>query len=86
MFPILYPVGALVATIILGAVFTLFALALRALDRAVTRVADGVLSGLVSGFDYWSAARRPGMRQGSPGAADREEPSAAVPVELVRRT
>lgn len=80
-----YPVGALVAGIILGTALTLFALALKAIDKTVTRVGGSVLTGLVSGLNEWSEARRAAPRSISVGAADREEAASAVPMEHVRR-
>lgn len=80
-----YPVGALVAAVFLGTTLTLFALALHVIDRTVTRVGGSVLSGLVSGLSGWSESRRAATTPISPGAADREEAVAAVPVEHVRR-
>jgi hypothetical protein len=83
-FPVIGPVGALVASIILGAVFTLFGVVLWALDRTVTRVEDSILAGLVSGFRGWSAIRRAATRRESPGSVGREESASPVPVEHVR--
>jgi hypothetical protein len=80
-----YPIGALVAAVILGSALTLFAVALRAIDRTVTRVGGSVLSGLVSGINGWSETRRAGPPQASPGTADRVEPASAVAVEHVQR-
>jgi hypothetical protein len=58
-FPFL-PIGALVAASVLVGALTIFGLALRATDRAVTRAATGlrqsVLPGLVSGMRGWRAA------------------------------
>ena len=67
-FPYMYPVGALLATLLLGATLTIFAVALKALDRAVTRVGDSILSGLVSGFQGWSESRQLADRPVSIGA------------------
>jgi hypothetical protein len=81
-FPYMYPIGALIAGVILGATLTLFAVTLRALDRAVTRVGDGILSGLVSGFHGWSDSGRSTPSPVSPGVSDVVEstPSAVEPV------
>ena len=84
-FPIMYPAGALIAGLLLGAALTLFAIALRALDRAVTRVGDSILSGLVSGFHGWSDERQRGSRSRSPRAADAEDTASPVGVEPVHR-
>lgn len=84
-FPIMYPAGALVAGVLLGVTLTLFAVALRALDRAVTRVGDSILSGLVSGFHGWTESRGATEPPASPGASEAEEPISATAVEPVRR-
>ena len=52
-----YPLGAFLAGVLLGAVFTFFAISLRLLDRAATRTTGSVLPGLVSGFRDWSDRR-----------------------------
>jgi len=83
----MYPIGALIAGVLLGATLTIFAVALRALDRTVTRVGDSILSGLVTGFHTWSDQHRPGsVPPLSPRVADPEEPGSAVPMEPVRRS
>jgi hypothetical protein len=80
-----YPVGALVASAILAVALTIFVVALRAIDRAVTRIGGSVVSGLVAGFDGWSAPRQaPAPASVSPGTAG-EEPAAPVPVVPVQR-
>ncbi len=84
-FPYMYPVGALIAGVLLGATLTVFAVALRALDRTVTRVGDSILSGLVSGFHSWSAERRPASSPSSPGAASSESSASPVRVERIQR-
>lgn len=84
-FPYMYPIGALIAGVILGATLTLFALVLRALDRAVTRVADGICSGLVSGFRGWSEERRVRPDDRSPRAVDLEELASPIRVQPARR-
>ena len=84
-FPYMYPIGALIAGVILGATLTLFAVTLRAMDRAVTRVGDSILSGLVSGFHGWSESRRATLSPGSPGASEAPESTSAIEVEPVRR-
>jgi hypothetical protein len=84
-FPYMYPVGALIAGVILGATLTLFALVLKLLDRAVTRVGDSILSGLVAGFGGWSGRPRATPAPSSPAVDDGLEPADAIPVQLVRR-
>jgi len=84
-FPYMYPIGALVAGVILGAMLTLFAVTLRAMDRAITRVGDSILSGLVTGFRGWSSARQAARRISS-GSDDREESVSPVPAEHVQRS
>ena len=65
-FPFL-PLGWLLAVAVLVAALTLFGLALRAMDRATTRLADDlrttVLPGLVSGLSHWQPAadRQPAL-------------------------
>ncbi len=53
-----YPLGAFLAGLVLGAVFTLFAVGLRVLDRAATRAESSILPGMVAGFRDWSNGRR----------------------------
>jgi hypothetical protein len=84
-FPVIGVIGAVVASVLLGVVLTIFGLTLRALDRAVTRVADSILDGLVVGLQGWSAARD-AIRRISPGAVDREDVAGGVSVEHVRGT
>ena len=84
-FPVIGLIGALVASILLGIVLTIFGLTLRALDRAVTRVADSILDGLVVGLQGWSAAQQ-AIRRISSGATDREDVAGGVPVEPVHGT
>jgi hypothetical protein len=86
LFPIMYPAGALIAGVILGATLTLFALVLRAIDRTVTRVADGILPGLVTGFRDWSDEQRPSPRDRSPRAVATDDLAAPVRVQPVQRT
>lgn len=52
-----YPIGAVVAALILGGALTVFVLALKGLDRAATQVGGAVVGGLVSGIRDWSAPR-----------------------------
>jgi hypothetical protein len=80
-----YPIGALVAAIILGTALTLFALALRAIDRAVTQVGGSVLGGLVSGISGWSEARRSAPPAVPPAHGEAEESTSAIGVEPVIR-
>ena len=87
-----YPIGAIVAGAVLGAVLTLFVAALMAIDRTASRAAGVVLPGLVSGIRGWSSRRRTDDA-GSPGSpasavdgdgfADAAEPAAPVPVDRV---
>lgn len=53
-----YPIGAFLAGLFLGSALTLFAVALRFLDRAATRSGRSMLPGLVTGFRDWSDRRR----------------------------
>jgi hypothetical protein len=77
------PFGAIIATAILGAALTIFVLALMAIDRAASRAAGSVVSGLVSGFRGWSVERSPASL-GSPTDDDVAAPARAVPVARVR--
>lgn len=80
------PFGAIFAGLILGAALTIFVWALMAIDRAASRAADSVVSGLVSGFRGWSSERSsaPGSTPVSPvDADDPMEPAVAVPVARV---
>ena len=80
-----YPVGTLVASVILAVTPTIFAVALRAIDRAVTRIGGSVVSGLDAGFDGWSASRQmPAPASVSSGSAG-EGLAAPVPVVPVQR-
>ncbi len=47
------PFGAFLAGLFLGSAITLFAVALRAIDRGATRFGDSMLPGLISGFRDW---------------------------------
>jgi hypothetical protein len=85
-FPYMYPIGALIAGIILGATLTVFGLVLRALDRAVTRVADGICSGLVSGFRGWSEQHPAVPSDRSPRATGSDGFASPVRVQPVHRT
>lgn len=86
-FPFL-PVGAIFAGAILCAALTIFVWALMAIDRAASRAADSVVSGLVSGFQGWSADRSiaPARAPASPipMIVESIETFAAVPVARVR--
>ncbi len=85
-FPFLW-MGALLAATFLSAVFAIFALALRLLDRTATEVRGSILPGLVSGLDDWrdgrSAIRRLVSPRGSEpgGEIDDASPGQAPPVE-----
>jgi hypothetical protein len=61
-----YPVGAVVAGLFLGAVLTLFGLAMRLLDRGARSAS--MLPSVVSGFRDWSTEHRP-ARMVSPDAS-----------------
>jgi hypothetical protein len=54
-FPFL-PGGALLAIAVLGGALTVFGLALRVMDKAVTVGRRTMLPGLVSGFRTWAEA------------------------------
>jgi hypothetical protein len=85
-FPFL-PFGAILAAAILGAALTTFVWVLMAIDRAASRAAGSVVSGLVSGFRGWSADRSSTMiraASGSPPSSDGAEPAMAIPVTRVR--
>jgi len=84
-FPYMYPVGALLATLLLGATLTIFAVALKALDRAVTRVGDSILSGLVSGFHGWYESQPDTIPPVSAGAGETVDSSSPIAVEPVHR-
>jgi hypothetical protein len=79
-----YPVGALVATLVLAVTLTAFATVLHAIDRAVSWAGQAAYSGLVSGFRGWSESREPTEPTESPRAGDRDEAISAVHVEPVR--
>ena len=85
-----YPIGAIVAGVILGGALTLFVAALMAIDRTASRVAGSVVSGLVSGIRGWSPGRpeRQTVVSSSPASSDEErsEIASAVPIERVRPT
>ena len=84
-FPFL-PVGALVASLVLFAALTMFALAMRAIDRTVARVGGAVVSSLVTGWHDWAGSGPADPTTPTPPAtADPDEPAPAVEVELVRR-
>jgi hypothetical protein len=63
-FPFL-PGGAILAMAVLGGAFTLFALVLRALDRAGTEIRGSFLPGVVAGLRDWSRTRDHGRVQRS---------------------
>ena len=82
------PFGAIFGGIILGTALTAFVWALMAIDRAASRAADSVVSGLVAGFRGWSSELRPtegdpGLRAASSGEPPLE-PAQAVSVSRVR--
>lgn len=52
-----YPLGAFLAGLVLGSVFTFFALTMHLVDRAITRTNGSMLPGLVSGFRDWADGR-----------------------------
>jgi hypothetical protein len=81
-FPFL-PGGAILAATVLVGAFAAFALALRAMDRAVEGIRGSVLPGLVSGIRGWSPRTgvRPAPATGSPPAL----PVGPEIVELERR-
>jgi hypothetical protein len=80
-FPFL-PGGALLALAVLGGALTVFGLALRAMDRAITASRRSMLPGLVSGFRTW-AEPAPSGRTTAPvlvmGAASESTTSAIPP-------
>jgi hypothetical protein len=82
------PFGAILAGAILGAALTIFVWVLMAIDRAASRAADSVVSGLVSGFRGWSSDRSPATAGlvTSPSASDPEpvDTAPAIPVSRVR--
>lgn len=86
-----YWIGAMVAGVVLFVALSLFAMALRAIDRAVTEVRGSMLPGLVEGFRDWAGDRRPARRPpispDGPEAGDGIEDavsSLAPPVERLR--
>lgn len=81
------PVGAILAGLILMAALTIFVWALMAIDRAASRAAGSVVSGLVTGFRGWSPERPPASvaRSASdPPDDDPVTPADAVPVARIR--
>lgn len=54
------PFGAFLAGLFLGTAVTLFAIALRALDRGAVRFGDSVLPGLIEGLRDWRTPGRHG--------------------------
>ncbi len=52
------PFGAFLAGLVLGSIFTFFALTLHLLDRAIGRVDGSMLPGLVEGFRDWADGHR----------------------------
>jgi len=95
------PFGVVVAGMFLGSALTLFALALRGLDRATASIGDSVLPGLVEGIrDWsmtgrgpdrpptWSPATSPDEREEADEADEPFEPVLAepVPAEPVHRS
>ena len=82
------PIGAILAALILGGALTIFVWALMAIDRAASRAAGSVVSGLVSGFRGWSSEPTSTDRTASPTLHSRGEPpvepAQAVPVSRVR--
>lgn len=54
-----YPFGAFLAGLVLGSVFTFFALTMHLVDRAIARTNGSMLPGLVSGFRDWASDRTP---------------------------
>ncbi len=52
-----YPLGAFLAGVLLGSIFTFFALTMHLLDRAVAGRHGSMLPGLVTGFRDWADGR-----------------------------
>jgi hypothetical protein len=63
-FPFL-PGGAILAMLVLGGAFALFALVLRAIDRTATEIKGSVLPGVVAGLRDWSRTRDRGRARTS---------------------
>ena len=83
-----FPIGALLAGAILAAALTLFVAAMMAMDRAISRATESVVSGLVSGIRGWATehptvAVPDATAQTHPGD-DPIEPAIAIPVARVR--
>ena len=83
-----FPIGALVAGAILAAALTLFVAAMLAMNRALTRATDTVVTGLVSGIRSWGAGARAVPEPAAPlgPGHDPIEPASAIPVARVRRS
>jgi hypothetical protein len=89
------PFGALVASLFLGAALTVFALAIRGVDRAATSMGKSVLPGLVDGFRDWSAGKPAGhpaddrtiaTEPAVPDTMEDVAPAAPISVERVHRS
>jgi hypothetical protein len=76
-FPFL-PGGALLALAVLGGALTVFGLALRAMDKAITASRRSMLPGLVSGFRKWAEAA-PSARVAAPVMVMRAASESATP-------
>lgn len=83
-FPYMYPIGALLAGILLGATLTVFAVVLHTIDRVATWAGQAAVAGLVSGFRGWSELRRPVEPASSSDDGDGVGTTTTVPVEAVR--
>lgn len=74
-FPFL-PGGVLLAVAVLGGALTVFGLVLWTMDRAIVASRRSMLTGLVAGFQAWTAAQP--SSAGRPGAAEAMTPSPAA--------
>jgi hypothetical protein len=79
-----YPIGAVVAALIVIGALTLFVSALMAIDRTASRVTGTVVSSLVAGFRSWSPDQpergiaAPANTSSAGGESDEAPPVAAL--------
>jgi len=85
-------IGALTAGLFLAAVFTMFGVALRLVNRTTAEIRGSVLPGLVSGFRDWTGIRAParigstaGVSPASGPVVEEERPEAATATQRLRR-
>ena len=80
-------VGALSATLFLGAAFLVFGIAMRLVSRTSGEIRGSMLPGLVSGFRNWADGRDRGRASSSDveRALGEQEPESPPATERVRR-